>query len=446
MKCSDSTAQMIGQFLVPSATEPETDLNSPASLVSRYRLVKLLLTEPGKRTFLAVDEQAQTQVIVKIVLFGADPIETDLENQHLENQHLENQHLENQISTEDLNLPTSSTASTDNIESRTVELETVASKIEGHETEKNVIGKNITADNAAEPFLESLFEKLVMLPYLDSFEVETPLGAGLALIKLYTLPTRSPLETSAQSTTNRGIANPRAASASTSAPTSAPTSTHRLATSVTRWPRMSCADIIVRAVPDKMEVRCIASRIREGKILPTSTSPFVDRLEIWLVITLATFGFVGGAVISTGSIAFGIVVAAILPLLFQQLTAPKTIPRQQAILRFSSASGRQTFLSLTTLVMPPRTKTGRSINAPTQSKLHSSRLSIRTVKLTPALVLGRGWNPIGAEIVFTFYNRNAQGCDRLRIAGSYAEMRWLSRHLSNWSNARNIHNSAQYTP
>ncbi|MEL6882110.1 MAG: hypothetical protein AAFP09_16410, partial [Cyanobacteria bacterium J06607_10] len=220
MKCSDSTAQMIGQFLVPSATEPETDLNSPASLVSRYRLVKLLLTEPGKRTFLAVDEQAQTQVIVKIVLFGADPIETDLENQHLENQHLETQ-----ISTEDLNFPTSSTASTDNIESRTVELETVASEVIesetiASETKKNVIGKNITADNAAEPFLESLFEKLVMLPYLDSFEVETPLGAGLALIKLYTLPTRSPLETSAQSTTNRGIANPRAASASTSAPTS----------------------------------------------------------------------------------------------------------------------------------------------------------------------------------------------------------------------------------
>lgn len=415
---------MVGQFLVPSAAEPEADLHNSASLASRYRLVRLLLTEPGKRTFLAIDEQAQTQVIVKIVLFGADPIETDLktqplDNQPLDNQYLANQPLENQLSTEDLDLSANNATSTDNIE--------------------NIAGENATQEIETDPFLESLFEQLVMLPYLDSFEVETPLGAGLALVKLCTLPTDSSLTTPAPATTNRRSANPRAARTSTHR-----RPTYKPATSVTRWPRMSHADIKVRATPDKIEVRCIASRIREGKIVPTSASPFVDRLETWLVITLATFGFVGGAVISTGSIAFGIFVAAILPLLFHQLTAPKAIPRQQAILRFSCASGGQTFLSLTTLVMPPRTKTGHSAGSPTQSKLHSSRLSIRTVKITPALVLGHGLNPIGAEIVFTFYNCNAQGCDRLRIVGSYAEMRWLSQHLANWSSARNSYDSTQY--
>lgn len=110
MKRIDRTDEMLGQLIGP--------LDSPSN-GPRYCLTSLLGRQTGRRTFLAIDTRDQSQVVVKLLLFGPDFTWDDLKLFEREAQTLK------------------------------------------------------SLDHQAIP------------RYLDSFEVETPLGAGFVLVQTY---------------------------------------------------------------------------------------------------------------------------------------------------------------------------------------------------------------------------------------------------------------------
>lgn len=118
----DKTDEMLGQTISPSGDFLSDTLNTASSAPlkePRYRLESLLGRQTGRRTFLATDTRNQSQVVVKLLLFGPD------------------------FTWEDLKL---------------------------FEREAQTLK---SLDHQAIP------------QYLESFEVETPLGAGFVLVQTY---------------------------------------------------------------------------------------------------------------------------------------------------------------------------------------------------------------------------------------------------------------------
>ncbi|MBE9064753.1 hypothetical protein [cf. Phormidesmis sp. LEGE 11477] len=258
----------------------------------------------------------------------------------------------------------------------------------------------------------------VTLPYLDSFETETALGVALALVKPYVHQSATPQPISTRSTRK---VRPATATRSQTAARS----------QVTATPQTAYADFKVKSSSDKISIQCLESRIWAG-IVSDDTN---NGLEYWLLAVVGTIAFVGGTVATTGSIGLGIVVAALLPILFRYATRPKRDRRtkRQAIVRLSNESQGRTFLSLTTALMPKRNRIGQVNAPPLESKLHYSRLSVKDVTIAPAFFVN-GQNLSGAKLTFTFYNHDAPS-PRLCIVGSYQEIRWIHRHLLRWAKA-----------
>lgn len=368
MQCPITTDKMLGYILEPAPLHPQSDKAPQPSendqTSPRYRLQRLIQIELGKRTFLAVDLHSQNKVVVKLLLHGSDPIEASL--------------------AENPSLPPSQLP-----------------------PQKDASAKEADTE-------------LTLRPYLDSFEVDTPLGAALALIKNYTPSAQSSAQSSAQLSVKR---------------------VQPVAT--TTAPQNSYGGFRVRATQNKLEIHCLQSHIREGLSDRTPAKPAIETVELWIAIILGTFGFVGGTVISTGSILYGVIVAAFLPVLFHQLTAPRVRQQQKAVLRLTHESGDRTFISLMTMIMSKRQANKRIPPVPIESTLHCSHLSIKRIKIEPAFVFSFGVDPLGAAIVITFHNPNARGPKRLRIVGSYKEIRWLSHHLTKWGDARAAEAPAQ---
>jgi len=269
------------------------------------------------------------------------------------------------------------------------------------------------ADEAAENAPQTQAQKTETqkdspLPYLDSFEVETPIGAALALIKPYK-------------------------TAATHTPTGKEQPNRSSAKAVTTAPQNAYGGFRIRSTPNKLEIHCLQSYIREGLVVRSHPNPTAQTAILWAIAIFGTFSFVGGTVAITGSVLYGIVIATILPLIFHQLTAPSKKRQQKAVLRLTNESGGRTFVSLMTIVMTKR-RHGKRLSVPTESTLHCSSLSIKRIKIEPAFLFSFGVDPLGAAIVITFHN--APPKKRLRIVGSYKEMRWLSHHLSKWGDAR----------
>jgi len=97
----------------------------------------------------------------------------------------------------------------------------------------------------------------------------------------------------------------------------------------------------------------------------------------------------------------------------------------------------RTHLSLMSVLMPRRNRTGSADVPPLESKLHYSRLSVKAVTVAPAFFFfSDGWNISGAKLTFTFYNHDAPS-SRLCVVGTYREIRWIHRHLLQWAKPDN---------
>lgn len=386
---------MLGQVLMPADKQTSC---------AHYRLEKLLASEVGKRTFLAtalspytncpVGSLQESQVIIKLLLFGPD----------------------------------------------------------------------LPAEEYLEPTNAIPFELPVSLPYLESFEVETPLGEGLVLVKPYADVYRSNTHYSHTHCSQRGLPAKQAAIPSVGSANKSSTafskgsskafthqsdrtqrSSQKLSSRRFSLPTTPTASqplthstysvFRIRQTPQKLEVRCPESRISEGLISTDTDATRTESVELWLSIFLALVVFVGGSVAITGSIWVGVAIAAILPLLFHLLVGKRDQANHIAILRITDESEGRAFVSLMTVNRPTREQNGNLNSSPAQSKLHASRLSIKDVKVSYTLRLVPRQSPLMTQVSFTFHNPSVH-CRRLRIVGSYQEMRWLSCHFAQWGHMR----------
>ena len=361
----------------PSAkTEPLIEpLKGP-----RYRITKLLSQEVGKRTFLATEECSQSQVIVKLLLFSPDLAEEE-------------------------------------------------------------------AALAEQQTTLSAYELPAHLPYLESFEASTPLGEGLVLIKSYAeVSTNSSQDLSQMPARHLSLVSNESSSTQMRRRSDSPVQQQTVqqqsasytapATVSTVHPQFAYKSIRINTTPQKLQVQFPESYVHTGLLASDidSKTP-TETVEMWLLTTLGTVVFVGGVVASTGSILAGIVVAALLPVLYRALVGPPTKRNRVAKLRVTSEPDGRAFISLTSMGKPTRDRTGRIHSSPTESKLHGSRHSIKSVKVSTTVMISSDINPLKAKLSFTFHNQNWHS-QSLSIVGSYAEIRWLSHHLSEWGRAR----------
>ncbi len=421
MQSSDSTDQMIGQMIKPTADRLSDDqllsvrdtpvgqrVLSPKDLPS-YRLEKLLVHRAGKRTFLATEIHSNTTVVVELILFGQD------------------------LWQEAIHPPASSTSFSHD------------HPLDGR--------KNI----------QNLEEPSKRVSYIDSFEVKTPIGEGLALVKPFIEASR--LTNSAHHTPE--VTNAELLPNSESLPSSTKLSItepyylnlstpYRRAYTLT--PQMSFSDFKIRATPDKLEIHCLQHRIREN--LEESYVPPLDGLELGALTAISTIVFVGGSVALSGSILLGFLIAAALPIFLSILLRliafpPPQMSNRKAILRLTkgskSGSKHRALLSLTTLPVQKKSiqkrilqrkklsawGTSSSAVPLAESKLHFSQVTVSAVKLSPVLSLSSKAGFICYQVSFLISDRYPHHDRQLRITGTYPEMKWLSHHLSQWGNRQN---------
>lgn len=380
----DSAGQAIEDFCLELWAKPVLE-ERPAE-EPRYKIIELLAQDIGKRTFLAIEERTEKHVIMKLLLFCPDMAAEEAAIQSGQTEHLE-------------------------------------------------------------------YEPAAALPYLESFEVNTPLGDGLMLIK----PCENPQallkerETLNQPRLNKRQFNQRQSDALyreqlyreqqstqlTEELSKAPVQSRSSVISTTMAhptlaPKFTYSNLKIKATPQKLEVQLPESYVREGLLeSPEKTLSLTEQLELSLAVVLATVVFVGGVVASTGSIPAGIVVAVLLPLIYSIIKGPTANSRRVAKIRVTSEPDGRAFVSLTSMGKPIRDRTGRINGAIPESRLHGSRLSIKAVKVSPRLSLSSDLDLIKAQLSFTFHNEDWHS-QTLRIVGSYAEIRWLSHHLSAW--------------
>lgn len=218
---------------------------------------------------------------------------------------------------------------------------------------------------------------------------------------------------------------------------------------LTAVPQMSLADFRVYSTPYGLEVHFCQRRIRENLVtvppqigsalLSTAgetaqPSHFFDNGRMLLLTLVSTVVFVGGAVVVTGSVVSGVIVAALLAIVLEWVAAarrPKSYGK--AILRISRLSNGRTLLALKT--MPPELVMLRSPNShrprikkvAVKSTVHCANLPVSVIKTSSVRSLVSN----ARQINFIFERGNQlQGSHQLRIVGNRQEIRWLCQHIS----------------
>lgn len=193
---------------------------------------------------------------------------------------------------------------------------------------------------------------------------------------------------------------------------------------LTTRPQNTLADLKVRTTPYSLEVQFAHRRIRDGLVFGGPGQDAQKSLGLSLRFALATVAIVGGAVAITGSAAFGIVMAAALPVLYKVVKSEQADKGDRTVtLRFVNAPDGRTLLSMTT-VPSARTRSARSIR-PT---VHFSNQPIRLVAARTYLA--------GGQVSLMLYQSDRNGRNKLRITGSRQETRWLHARLSKWNKAK----------
>ncbi|MGC1527305.1 MAG: hypothetical protein WA783_14760 [Phormidesmis sp.] len=347
---------------------------------SRYRVDKVIDQAVGKRTLLATDINSQAKVVLKLVLFSPDLLEEEREQRLFQQQ--------DRLSTHEL--PTSTR-------------------------------------------------------YLASFEAKTLLGEGLVLVKPYVEigpdeigPDEIGKDEIGTNETDRDKTDrDKIGTEDGFSPISRPKPKPGAITKASIHPRRSYSAFRVRATQQKLEIQFPEARITEGILsnrenATRENAAPTQSLENWLSVVLSTVVFVGGTVALTSSALLGTAVAALLPLAFRKVTTAVD-NRRTAIIRLTTESSDRTFLSLITLLPPVKDRNGKINGASQESTLHGSRLSVKRVELSSTLMLMPGYNPLMAQLNFSFYNPTDR-CTHIRIVGSCEEIRWVSHQLAQWRN------------
>ncbi|MGB5916335.1 MAG: hypothetical protein WBG63_15835 [Phormidesmis sp.] len=342
---------------------------------SRYRVDKVIDQAVGKRTLLATDINSQAKVVLKLVLFSPDLLEEEREQRLFQQQ--------DRLSTHEL--PTSTR-------------------------------------------------------YLTSFEAKTLLGEGLVLVKPYVEigPDEIGKDEIGTNETDRDKTDrDKIGTEDGFSPISRPKPKPGAITKASIHPRRSYSAFRVRATQQKLEIQFPEARITEGILsnrenATRENAAPTQSLENWLSVVLSTVVFVGGTVALTSSALLGTAVAALLPLAFRKVTTAVD-NRRTAIIRLTTESSDRTFLSLITLLPPVKDRNGKINGASQESTLHGSRLSVKRVELSSTLMLMPGYNPLMAQLSFSFYNPTDR-CTHIRIVGSCEEIRWVSHQLAQWRN------------
>ncbi|MGC1306026.1 MAG: hypothetical protein WA885_02265 [Phormidesmis sp.] len=314
---------------------------------SGYRLEQLLAQQESQRTFLAIDTDTCTKVVVELQLFKPGVCRSDL----------------------------------------------------------NMFKQ------AAEK-LRSLAASTIP-PYTDFFTVDTPIGQGFALVRPYVevrsdrsvlarSPAFAPLELSPQSisTVRSGLA---------------------------AKPRTLRGDFKVRSTYHFLEVRFSRDRIRTG--IPDNTSPSEEGL-LAIAAALSTVIFVGGAVIVASSIIAGVIVAALLPMVFKLIKSSKAKERPEtATLKLTRGPDGGTWVSLTTVLVARNRKESHALgHAIAEGTPHFVQLPLRSLTVKTGF--------FGSQVSLILNEKTSRNRRLLRIAGSPQDIRWLCAHFARWDKNR----------
>ena len=212
---------------------------------------------------------------------------------------------------------------------------------------------------------------------------------------------------------------------------------------LSRSSRMVRADFKVRSATQVFEVQFSQHRLREHLAV---TIPQSEQSEVALyaLVALSTLVFVGGAVALTGSVVFGLVVAALLPGFYALITATKNnrFCRQKAILKLTHTPDGH--LLLTLMTTPKRRAVHPAASAITT--IHLSQAPVHAIQSGPTMMLSET-SLFCHQVNFTLLGPQSRRLNQLRIAGSRQEIRWLCRHLEAWGQMpRDCGRRSQDTP
>lgn len=212
---------------------------------------------------------------------------------------------------------------------------------------------------------------------------------------------------------------------------------------LSRSPQTIRADFKVQSSDQVLKIQFSQHRIRETLLPLTSESHSWGNVRLGVLTILCTVVFVGGAVAFTGLIWLGVVVAAILPVLFGLAVPPTTVqPVRIASLALTHSPDGRTLLSLSTAPLPPRSRRQNSAKSASSLKdtHHLFNLPLRGVRLAPtrwhSLSQGESlsvcFSPLSCQISLVLYEHQSRRINRLRIGGTRQEILWLCNHLSQW--------------
>lgn len=199
---------------------------------------------------------------------------------------------------------------------------------------------------------------------------------------------------------------------------------------LTRRARTVRADFQVRSTPQIIEVQFSQHRIRECLVASVPEGEPTRTAVFYALVVLTTIVFVGGAVALTGSIVFGVIVAALLPGFYVLITTSKSnkLYGRKAILKLvHTPDGRL----LLTLLSASKSQSSRPASDPLSTTLHISQMPVHSVQSGPIILLSET-NPFCHQVSFTLMGTQSHRPNQLRITGSRQEIRWLCRHLEWW--------------
>ncbi len=212
---------------------------------------------------------------------------------------------------------------------------------------------------------------------------------------------------------------------------------------LSRSPQTIRADFKVQSSDQVLKIQFSQHRIREALFPVTSGSRSWDSVSLGVLTVLCTVVFVGGAVVSTGAVWPGVMVAAVLPIFFGLAVPPTRVqPIRIASLAISRSPDGRTLLSLSTAPLPPRSHLQNSSKSARHLKgtHHLFNMPLQNVILAPtrwhSLLQGESLSvclsPLSCQISLMLYEHQSRRINRLRIGGTRQEILWLYNHLSQW--------------
>jgi hypothetical protein len=196
---------------------------------------------------------------------------------------------------------------------------------------------------------------------------------------------------------------------------------------LTSLPQTMLTDFRLLPTPYGLEIRLPLSRLQGGLMAVCAKAEYEYRQEsrLGLVGVVAAALFVGVSVVLTGSVGFGIAVAAVLPGVFGLIAESAQLngadQGREATLRLVNAPNGETLLSLSSVSQ-------RSDKRPGKRVIHFSNLSVSLVSAKITL--------LGAQVSFTMYDSSLRKDNRLHICGSRQEVRWLHARIAHWGKGR----------